>query len=386
MRVNPSITLFCIMLVLAACTSTEKRAGDQAMPGVRDLPAIAKLPDPLQLKNGRTVSTPAEWPARRAEIVAMLEHYEYGHMPPPPKVHVVEETATPVFDGKAMDIRATLMFDDKPLRMHAGMFVPQGAPGRRYPAVIETDPPWDPNSLDVARRLVERGYILAGYDRNDLDKDDAGRSDGVHPLYPEYDWATLAAWAWGASRTLDYVLMRPEADTAHVAVTGHSRGGKTALWAGALDERFALVVPHASGAGGAGCFRIAGDDAESLEAITSPKRFHYWFHPRLATFAGRETRLPFDQHFLKALVAPRALLSVEGLDDRWANPLGTQRTYQAAQPVFDLLGVSQNNAILFREGGHAATIDDWDALADFADEIFRGKECARPFNKLPFTP
>ncbi|HNR36557.1 MAG TPA: hypothetical protein PKO36_15355 [Candidatus Hydrogenedentes bacterium] len=384
MKIVYASALICIVAAAPGCATSGQRQGENVMLEVSELPAIKELPDVFRFMDGRKVETKADWQRRRAEIIAMLEHYEYGHMPPAPKLRVIEESATPVFDGKALDVRAVVAFDDKPLRVHMGLFIPQGAPGRKYPAVIETGAVWGEKMQEAARRMIDRGYIFAGYDRHEIDRDDADRSDGVHPLYPEYDWATLAAWAWGARRTLDYLLTRPEVDAAHVAVTGHSRGGKTALWAGALDERFALVAPHASGAGGAGCFRIMGPGAESLEIITSPKRFHYWFHPRLATFARQEERLPFDQHFLKALVAPRALLSVEGLADHWANPLGTQRTYQAAQPVFDFLGVPDKNAIFFREGGHDVTLDDWDALLDFADACFFGKTPARRFNALPF--
>jgi len=384
MKIVYASALICIVAAAPGCATSGQRQGENVMLKVSELPAIKELPDVFRFMDGRKVETKADWQRRRAEIIAMLEHYEYGHMPPAPKLRVIEESATPVFDGKALDVRAVVAFDDKPLRVHMGLFIPQGAPGRKYPAVIETGAVWGEKMQEAARRMIDRGYIFAGYDRHEIDRDDADRSDGVHPLYPEYDWATLAAWAWGARRTLDYLLTRPEVDAAHVAVTGHSRGGKTALWAGALDERFALVAPHASGAGGAGCFRIMGPGAESLEIITSPKRFHYWFHPRLATFARQEERLPFDQHFLKALVAPRALLSVEGLADHWANPLGTQRTYQAAQPVFDFLGVPDKNAIFFREGGHDVTLDDWDALLDFADACFFGKTPARRFNALPF--
>jgi hypothetical protein len=124
--------------------------------------------------------------------------------------------------------------------------------------------------------------------------------------------------------------------------------------------------------------------SESLFMITFPARFHYWFQPRLAAFAEKENRLPFDQHFLKALVAPRGLLSVEGLADLWANPLGTQCTYQAAQPVFDFLGATDKNAVYYREGGHDTTMEDWEALLEFADRLFFGKPATKKFNVLPF--
>ncbi|MBK7495007.1 MAG: hypothetical protein IPI28_06260 [Candidatus Omnitrophica bacterium] len=137
-------------------------------------------------------------------------------------------------------------------------------------------------------------------------------------------------------------------------------------------------------AAGAGCYRIQGEKSETLAQITDPQRFSYWFHPRFREFADKETRIPFDQHFLKALVAPRALLSTDAYGDLWANPAGTQATYLAAQPVFDLLGVPQNNAIHFRQGKHEQNAEDWTALIDYADQVFSGKANGVDFKKLPF--
>jgi hypothetical protein len=123
---------------------------------------------------------------------------------------------------------------------------------------------------------------------------------------------------------------------------------------------------------------------ETLDLITQPKRFHYWFSPRLREFKGREDRLPFDQHFLKALVAPRGLLSVIGLGDVWANPQGTQQMHLAALPVFEFLNAENRAAMWFRDGGHDEEPRDWDALCDFADFVFFGKPRGEAFNRLPF--
>ena len=187
-------------------------------------------------------------------------------------------------------------------------------------------------------------------------------------------------------RAIDYLVKLDEADQDRIVFTGHSRGGKTALLAGALDERIAITVPNGSGCGGAGCYRYTEEKAESLELITHPDRFDYWFLPRFRDFADRETRLPFDQHFLKALVAPRALLSVDAYGDLWANPRGTQRSHCGVQPVFEWLGAADKLGIYFRQGGHAQNEDDWRTLADFADKVFFDKEPAsgKTFDKLPF--
>ena len=242
---------------------------------------------------------------------------------------------------------------------------------------IHPDPP-------VLEEIVKRGYVLVKYARTELDPDENNVVGPAQKAYPRYDWATLAVWAWGGMRVLDYLQTQDYVDKDKIVITGHSRGGKVALLAGALDERFTLVAPNGSGCGGAGCFRVMGEKAESLELITRPDRFGYWFHPRLRLFAEQVERLPFDSHFLKALVAPRPLLSTEALDDLWANPLGTQVTYLAAKQVYDWLGAPDRIGLHFRPGRHDQTAEDWLALLDFADQQFYGKTVQRNFKRLPF--
>lgn len=360
--------------------------GDTSRPSAPDaLPSVQDLPDPFLMNNGSRVRTPAEWEARRKEIIELMLTYEYGHMPPPPEnLRIEDPSSETVFDGKAELRKIVLsMGPEQRVRMHAALFVPRNKVGP-FPVVLAVEPVWEEHLWPVAKRIVDAGYIFAGYQRHDLDKDDADRTDGVHPLYPEYEWASLAVWAWGAMRMVDYLNTVDGVDTARIALTGHSRAGKVALLAGALDERIALTVPHASGSGGAGSFRIVEEGVETLALITEPERFHYWFSPRLAEFAGKEDRLPFDQHFLRALVAPRAVLSVDGLEDRWANPFGTQEIYRASQPVFDFLGAGDKNALFFRPGGHDTTMADWDTLLDFADHVFFGRPTVRQYSELPF--
>ena len=336
------------------------------------------------MDNGKRVKTAEAWRKRREQIVEMLLRIEYGHVPPAPGNVAVEfeAPAEVVNDGKTTHRQVTLKFGpDQSLRMKVDLYLPNETKGP-FPAVVRV-------GLDAkpARQITERGYIYACYDQHALDPDPKVGTDVVgaaQTAYPTYDWASLAVWAWGASRTLDYLLTVPEVHKDQVIVTGHSRGGKTALLAGALDERFAMVVPNGSGCGGAGCYRVLGPNSETLELITSPKRFKSWFQEDFGRFAGKEGELPFDQHFAKALVAPRLLLSTDALGDLWANPEGTQATYFAAQPVFDLLGASDNSGIHFREGGHEQSPEDYAALLDFADLHFRIKPSARSFKMLPF--
>ena len=196
--------------------------------------------------------------------------------------------------------------------------------------------------------MVGRGYALADFNREEIvpDKKDAGPVL-LYAMYPKGDFGALAAWAWGYDRVIAYLVTLHSIDQAHIAVTGHSRGGKTVLLAGATDERIALTAPNNSGCGGAGCYRH--------QAL---------FEPGFGQFIGKIDRLPIDQHEVKALVAPRALLSTEGLGDQWANPEGAQVSYLAAAEVYTFLGAGDKIGIYF----------DWLKLLDFADKSFFGKD------------
>ncbi|MBI5092017.1 MAG: hypothetical protein HZB26_06175 [Candidatus Hydrogenedentes bacterium] len=369
--------------MLMAVPADENSAA--AFPEVDALPELKDLPDLFLMRDGTRVTSREDWGKRRRELIELLLHYEYGHMPPAPGDVVAEEVVEhAALDGKAISRELTLAMGPEPrFRMKVGVLLPATG-GPRFPVVIAIDPVWQAHVVPTARQVIARGYAFAGMWYFDADDDKGTRTQGVYPHYPDYDWGTLAAWAWGCMRLTDYLCTLPEIDSAHMAVTGHSRTGKAALLAGALDERFALVAPHASGTGGAGALRIADKDCETLEAITDPKRFYYWFHPRLRTFAGKETRLPIDQHFVKALVAPRAFLSLEARGDQWSNPLGMQATHKATETVFQFLGAGEKIALHERPGGHDMVPEDWEALLDFADHVFFGKALTGTYNNWPY--
>ena len=378
-------TMLLFVFIGVGFVTSISATAESDFPPVDQLAEITYLPDPFLFQDGARVATPEEWRKRREEIVALVEYYEYGLMPPSPGNITAEEMSSEtVFDGKALLRRAVLtMGPEQKFKMTVALYVPVDA-STPLPVLSAIEPVWDEGLRSVAAKAVDRGYIFAGYDKHELDEDNEDRSDGVHPLYPEYDWATLAAWAWGAMRLVDYLYTQDIVDKEKIALTGHSRAGKTALLAAALDERIALVAPHGSGAGGAGCFRLEGHGVETLSMITQPSRFHYWFHPRFRQFTRKETRLPFDQHFMKALIAPRVLVCMEGLDDLWANPLGSQQSTRAAQPVFDFLDASGNNAFYCRPGGHDMSDEDWDALLAYCDHYFLDKPVSLQWNTFPF--
>lgn len=359
------------------------RESSPRLPGIDELAVSKLLPDPFRYRDGSRVETRADWDRRRLEIKQLLLDYKYGSMPSTPDNvtarEVSKESVQPGGETKRMLLLS--MGPEQRLKLYLGLIVPQGR--GPFPVILNIDHR-EAFAATMAVQVAHRGYIFAGYDPNHLDPDEPGVTGMAQAVYPDRSWGTIAVWAWGAMRVLDHLLTMKIVDQSRIVVTGHSRSGKTALMAGAFDERFAVVAPMGSGCGGMGSYRFRGRGSETLEHVV--KQFSHWFHHHLGQFAAQEERLPFDQHFLVALVAPRALLSVDALGDLWANPFGTQQTYRGALPVFKYLAAAQKLGIIFRPGGHEQTDDDWRALLDFTDWVFFGKAPSdlHRFKRLPF--
>jgi hypothetical protein len=240
--------------------------------------------------------------------------------------------------------------------------------------------------------MLARGYGMATAYCGDVfpDRPD-GRAASVlpalgHPVdgnLPPDEPGAIGAWAWELSRILDWLVTLPEVDARRVIVAGHSRLGKTALWAGACDERFAMVVSNESGCGGAALSRR--DHGESVADIT--RTFPHWFCPAFATYANRESELPCDQHVLLAMTAPRPLYVASALEDQWADPRGEFLSAVAAEPAWKLFGLSGLGTDRFpatdrpiggtigyhvRSGKHDLLEYDWLRFADFADRAGLG--------------
>src|SRR6185369_11358159 len=196
-----------------------------------------------------------------------------------------------------------------------------------------------------------------------------------------HDWGTIAAWAWGIMRAVDYLHMNPDIDTARIAVVGHSRLGKTALLAGAFDDRIDLIIPLQAGCGGTAPSR--GKIGESVEKINTS--FPHWFNDEFTKFNTQPEKLPFDQNCLVALCAPRPVLFANAQEDTWANPDGQFDVLKAADPVYRLLGaggldaktmpelnrlVDSKLGYFIRPGKHSMTPTDWQIFRDFADKHF----------------
>ncbi len=344
-----------------------------------------ELQDPFTFRDGSLLTRVEDWPRRRQEIRNLVVPLEYGEIPPcagPTTGVELHNHKVEKLDGAR---HTQYMLRSGPrgeARLVLELFVPEA--GGRLPAILDGDGCWRLLTDEIILAVIRRGYILAQFNRVELaaDAGTRSRSSGLYTLFPGADFGALSAWAWGFHRCVDFLSTLPFVDAGRLAATGHSRGGKAALLAGATDERIALTAPNGSGCGGAGSFLWLGEGNESLADILGA--FPYWFSPRLGSYVGREQSLPFDQHFLKAMVAPRALLSTEALGDRWANPAGTLQTHAAAREVFRLLSAEQQIAICYRDGGHDHNLEDWSALLDFADWRLRGIEPARAFWDNPF--
>lgn len=392
-------------------------------PPVADLPAVEALPDALVMFDGTKVTSKADWFfKRRPELVNLFEHYMYGAAPPAPDnvEFMIERVDKNYFGGQATKKEVKITFgpegtppihlllvtpnSDKPVPVVLGLNFCGNHILLDDPTITLTEA-WMPakcpgcvenRATDAGRGsekekfpfeyVISRGYALATFYHGDIDPDRHDWTDGVHAKYFKQDqqepgpheWGAIAAWAWGLSRAADYLVQDPAIDKHRVIVFGHSRNGKTALLAGALDERFAAVLPHQAGCGGTSPAR--GKTGEQLRDIN--KNFPHWFNDTYKQFNEQPQRLPFDQHALIALCAPRPVLLTNAEDDQWANPAGQFDNLLAADRVYRLFGVEGLAAkempplgkpvlsrlgYYIRPGKHSTTLDDWKVFLDFAD-------------------
>jgi hypothetical protein len=383
------------------------------------------LPDPLTLSNGKPVRDAKTWrEKRRPEIVKLFEENQYGRDPGRPAGMSFEvfDKGTPAFDGRAIRKQVTVYFspDKNGPKMDLALYLPAGAT-RPAPLLLNlsfsansstVDDPgvkqgevWGPDHKKIPARsgrnfvrlnlapFLERGIGVATIYYGDIDPDFAGGVPfGVRALYlkpgqtePAADeWGAIAAWAWGLSRAMDYLETDKGVDAKRVAIVGVSRLGKTVLWAGAHDPRFAMVIASCSGEGGAALSRRNyGETVKHMGA-----RFGYQFAANYQKWGDRVGEMPVDANLLVALIAPRPLFLQTGDKDFWSDPKGEFLAAVAAGPVYKLLGKqgleinkmpapdeSIMRTIGYREhaGGHGTVASDWPEFLRFMEMHFLTK-------------
>jgi len=284
--------------------------------------AARKLPPLLKLNDGRTVSTPDDWRERRRELLDMLSREEFGVTPDAPAaIRAMVENSSSCFAGKAVRSDVRIAFDTPAgeFSFPFALIVPKS--DRPVPAFVYVNfRPDIPDQYLPAEEIIDHGFAIARIYYQDVTSDTAN-IDGLAEKYPldaPDSWGKIGMWAFAASRVMDYLLTRDDIDHARIAVAGHSRLGKTALWCAAQDERFSMAISNDSGCSGAAISR--SKVGETIDAITDPERFHYWFCRNYRNWASREYDAPFDQHMLLSLIAPRRLYVCSAAEDLWADP------------------------------------------------------------------
>ena len=388
-----------------------------------------KVPDVLTRFNGGKIKTAKDWYRKqRPEILQKFTQEVYGKVPGVLGIHEVKvwETSPDALNGLAVRRQLSLFFKkgDKSLEVNVLMYLPKSQ--QKVPVflaynftgnhAVYNDPnirlteSWVNNDPSVGiinnqvteqsratasnrwpvEEIIKSGYGLVTLYYGDVDPDKDDFSDGIEPFFyqenqthPKFDeWGSIAAWAWGLSRVMDYLEKDDLVDAKKVAVLGHSRLGKTALWAGATDQRFSLVVSNESGCGGAALSkRIFG---ETVQIINTS--FPHWFCGNFKKYNNNEADLPIDQHMLLALIAPRPLYVASAEGDKWADPRGEFLAAKYASAVYELLGKEGlpvkempevNHPVMgtigyhIRSGKHDLTLYDWQQYIRFADKFFR---------------
>ncbi|MBU9722587.1 MULTISPECIES: hypothetical protein [Bacillaceae] len=334
-----------------------------------ELPILDHLHNPFEFLEGSKVKDHHDWSKRKEELKSLIQHYQYGFFPESPIVAAVRS-------GNTLTINLEL--GERKAAFDATISFPENQDGP-FPVVIHT------GQLDESV-FHPRGYALIYFTPKDVALDDKSKREGAfYQLYPNTKAGNLVAWGWGYQRVIDALEAIPEIDKDQIVITGHSRFGKSALVGGIFDERVAITVPASSGLVGAGNYRYFYENEGANEKIENIVGFApHWFTELFGEFVSEPRRLPFDQHEVLSLIAPRGLLLVEGTEDYWCNPRGTALSFTAAKKVFDFLGVSKNVAINYRPGDHPMKQEDFIAILDFADFYFQRKEVDRQFHSHPY--
>lgn len=351
-----------------------------------------QYPNPLRLLDGTGVTDVARWEGtRRAELLAAFRENVYGQPLPKPTKQTFDVRTSDDGDVTLKKVTIGITGPEGTGKFTLRLFVPKGQTPRGTFLMIDhrgsvSDDPGQSSDYAPVSTITKAGYAFAQIDANDIAPDDSGsyRSKMInlfHPSgsdLPDDAGRAVAAWAWGASRAMDYLQTDKDIDPSKVAVIGHSRSGKAALWAGAQDPRFAAVISNNSGSTGAKLARRGdgGVGAETVSRVNSS--FPYWFPKTYQAYGNKVDELPVDQHELMGLVAPRKLVIASASDDSNADPEGEFLAYEAASEIYDLYGLGDNGlgttgwkpatdtaftgpamSYHLRSGGHGLKAADW---------------------------
>jgi hypothetical protein len=394
-------------------------------PPPNQLPSKPGLPDPTVMLDGTRVTSKEQWEARRKpELKSLFEHYMYGRYPAKPekvtgKVLFEDQRMT----GTAMEVKEIeitfgppewpkiYLLVARPLgKTPVGCFVGENFGGNhllisdnrvriptawvpsRYPGVKDNKATAEGRGKQAdtwpLEQIVARGYAVATFYCGDIQPDRPDVREGMRATIPQSsgradpaETATIMWWAWGIHRAVDYLTTDKNIDPKRIAVVGHSRLGKTALLAGAFDDRIAIVIPNQAGCGGTGPSRHNDPKAETVARIN--KSFPHWFCGNFKAFNNDPSKLPFDQNCLVAICAPRPVLFTNAAEDLWANPSGQFEVLKAANPAYKLYGeegmtaekmpgtnelIASRLGYWIRPGKHAMSPPDWKTYMDYADK------------------
>ncbi len=357
---------------------------------------FAEMPNPLIFNDGSKVENIEDWEKRRLEILDIIRKECFGYNPidrPDDLSFKVVEQDDKAIDGTAIRKAVMISFSGPggKLSFRVNVYIPKkdkpvGAfllMCHRTPDKINLDKEVD-NAFWPAKLITSRGYAAIAFNANQVDTDKHDEHKGqVHGIFDKErkgdSWGTIAAWAWACSRVMDYIETDKLIDPKRIAVIGHSRGGKTGLWAGANDTRFAMAISNNSGCSGAAIAR-----RKQGERVKNIIRFRHWFCRNYDKYADNEDKLPFDAHMLIALTAPRLVYVASASGDKWADPQGEFEGAVGASEVYEKLGMTGlsskqypklNGSIQggkvgyhLREGKHALNEFDWNKYMDFADK------------------
>jgi len=390
--------LFLFLSSRSQAQKTDKFMGETVNYDEEAVPAYT-LPDVLMTGIGKKVNSSKKWEAeRRAEILSLFEENIYGKMPPllDSLKFMISNIDSNAMNGKALlkEIQITVWRKGNFLSFPLVLFIPNQR-NKPAPAFLlinnrskkNTDPTrLEKSTFWPAETIIDSGYAIAAFHNADVTPDgkDSYQKGLLEKIFPEEiqkpdGIKAIGAWAWTASRVMDYFQTDNDIDFNKVALVGHSRGGKTALWAAAQDQRFAMVLSSCSGNTGAALARRRYGETVSL----INRQFTHWFNDNYKKYSNQVDRLPVDQHMLIGLIAPRPVYLTNATEDRWADPKGSFLSLVNAKPVYDLYKKKTmlpasfpdtNSPIIrsaigyhFRDGKHDLNVYDWINFIKFAN-------------------